>query len=70
GAEIEQAVKSARIDAYQEGRVFNQRDVIRNVINTVPLSRTMVEQIREIKSWVFQRAINASKPETRGAAPG
>ena len=66
GAEIEQAVKSARIDAYQEGRVFNQRDVIRNVINTVPLSRTMVEQIREIKSWVFQRAINASKPEPKG----
>ncbi|WP_019024446.1 MULTISPECIES: AAA family ATPase [unclassified Thioalkalivibrio] len=67
GAEIEQAVKSARIDAYQEGRVFNQRDVIRNVINTVPLSRTMVEQIREIKSWVFQRAINASRTEASGS---
>ncbi|WP_018871925.1 AAA family ATPase [Thioalkalivibrio sp. ALJ16] len=66
GAEIEQAVKSARIDAYREDRVFNQRDVIRNVINTVPLSRTMVEQIREIKSWVFQRAINASQPEASG----
>jgi len=70
GAEIEQAIQSARIDAYQEDRVFNQRDVIRNVINTVPLSRTMVEQIRDIKSWVFQRAINASKPEERsGAGP-
>lgn len=67
GAEIEQAVKSARIDAYREGRLFNQRDVIRNVINTVPLSRTMVEQIREIKSWVFQRAINASRPEAAGS---
>lgn len=70
GAEIEQAIQSARIDAYQEHRVFNQRDVIRNVINTVPLSRTMGEQIRDIKSWVFQRAINASKPEGRsGAGP-
>ncbi|WP_019625380.1 AAA family ATPase [Thioalkalivibrio sp. ALJT] len=66
GAEIEQAVKSARIDAYREDRTFNQRDVIRNVIDTVPLSRTMMEQIREIKSWVFQRAINASRPESSG----
>lgn len=65
GAEIEQAIKSARIDAYQEGREFNQRDVVRNAVATIPLSRTMVEQIKAIKDWCFKRAISAS----RAAAP-
>jgi SpoVK/Ycf46/Vps4 family AAA+-type ATPase len=62
GAEIEQAIKSACIDAYQEGRAFVQRDVVRNAVATIPLSRTMVEQIKAIKDWCFKRAISASKP--------
>ena len=65
GAEIEQAVKSARIDAYRDGRVFDQRDVINNCIATVPLSRTMGEQIRAIREWSFRRAVNASRPEKK-----
>jgi hypothetical protein len=64
GAEIEQAVKSARIDAYQEGRSFNERDVVNNVIATIPLSRTMVEQIKAIKDWCYKRAVTASRPAT------
>jgi hypothetical protein len=63
GAEIEQAVKSARIDAYQEDRPFEERDVVRSAVATIPLSRTMVEQIKAIKDWCFKRAISASKPE-------
>jgi len=62
GAEIEQAVKSARIDAYQEDRTFEERDIVRNAVATIPLSRTMVEQIKAIKDWCFKRAISASKP--------
>jgi SpoVK/Ycf46/Vps4 family AAA+-type ATPase len=62
GAEIEQAVKSARIDAYQEDRPFTERDVVNNIVATIPLSRTMVEQIKAIKDWCFKRAITASKP--------
>jgi len=62
GAEIEQTVKSARIDAYQEDRLFDERDVVRNAVATIPLSRTMVEQIKAIKDWCFKRAINASRP--------
>jgi SpoVK/Ycf46/Vps4 family AAA+-type ATPase len=62
GAEIEQAVKSARIDAYQQDRPFNERDVVNNIVATIPLSRTMVEQIKAIKDWCFKRAITASKP--------
>jgi ATP-dependent 26S proteasome regulatory subunit len=65
GAEIEQAVKSARIDAYQQDRPFNERDVVNNIVATIPLSRTMVEQIKAIKDWCFKRAITASRPAPR-----
>lgn len=60
GAEIEQAVKSARVDAFQEGRSFVEQDVLRNTANMVPLSRTMEEQIQAIKDWSFNRATPAS----------
>ena len=63
GAEIEAAVKSARIEAWQEGRAFNEQDVVRNTANMVPLSRTMEEQIQAIRDWSFQRAIPASAAE-------
>jgi SpoVK/Ycf46/Vps4 family AAA+-type ATPase len=62
GAEIEQAVKSARIEAYQENRSFDERDVVNSIVATVPLSRTMVEQIKAIKDWCHKRAIPASRP--------
>lgn len=63
GAEIESAVKGARIEAWQEGRSFNEQDVIRNTVNMVPLSRTMEEQIQAIKDWSYQRAVPASITE-------
>ena len=62
GAEIEQAVKSARIDAYQDGRSFSDKDIGRNTARQVPLSQTMVEQIKAIKDWSFKRAVPASRP--------
>lgn len=62
GAEIEQVVKSARMDAYAAGRAFTERDIVHNAVDTVPLSRTMVEQIKEIRNWCFKRAVNASGP--------
>jgi SpoVK/Ycf46/Vps4 family AAA+-type ATPase len=61
GAEIEQAVKSARIDAYQEGRGFADKDIVRNTIRLVPLSQTMTEQIKAIRDWSFKRAVPASR---------
>ncbi len=53
-------MKAARIEAWQEGRRFNEQDVIRNTVKMVPLSRTMEEQIQAIKDWSFQRAVPAS----------
>jgi hypothetical protein len=61
GAEIEQAVKSARIDAYRDNRDFGSKDIERNTIKQVPLSQTMLEQIKAIKDWSFKRAVPASR---------
>jgi SpoVK/Ycf46/Vps4 family AAA+-type ATPase len=60
GAEIEQAVKSARIDAFQQNREFCDKDIEKNTAKLVPLSQTMTEQIKAITDWSFKRAIPAS----------
>jgi SpoVK/Ycf46/Vps4 family AAA+-type ATPase len=61
GAEVEQAVVSARIEAHGEGRTLDLDDLRAQVRRIVPLSTTMVEQIRAIRSWSFHRATRASK---------
>ncbi|NLF92338.1 MAG: AAA family ATPase [Oligosphaeraceae bacterium] len=61
GAEIEQAVISARTDAFYEQRTFNQRDLSNVISRIVPLSDTMETQIKAIRSWAFSRATPASK---------
>ncbi len=60
GAEIEQAVVSAVVDAYAEGRPLTEDDLHRMISATVPLSVTMDEQIKAIRSWAHDRALNAS----------
>ena len=60
GSEIEQAVIGARIDAFFEKRPFTPSDVIRNITRIIPLSKTMETQIKQIKSWAFDRAVPAS----------
>lgn len=60
GAEIEQAVKSARIEAYQADRAFTDKDIERSTVRQIPLSQTMTEQIKAIKDWSFKRAVPAS----------
>jgi SpoVK/Ycf46/Vps4 family AAA+-type ATPase len=61
GAEIEQAVKSARIHAYQENRLFTEKDITYTTARMVPLSRTMEEQIKQLRQWSLTRATPASK---------
>jgi SpoVK/Ycf46/Vps4 family AAA+-type ATPase len=61
GAEIEQAVAGARVDAYHAGKEFEIGDITRNTSRTVPLSKTMEEQMKKIRSWAFGRATPASK---------
>jgi hypothetical protein len=66
GAEIEQAIKSARIDSHQENRAFTVRDIGRHIRSMVPLSETMAEQIKALRHWSYGRATNASKTKKRG----
>jgi ATP-dependent 26S proteasome regulatory subunit len=61
GAEVEQAVISARIDASQENREFNSKDIYRHTRSIVPLSETMHEQIKTIRDWAWGRATQATK---------
>jgi AAA+ superfamily predicted ATPase len=61
GAEIEQAVKAARIHAFQEGRLFDEKDITYTSARMVPLSRTMEEQIKHLRQWSQTRATPASK---------
>jgi SpoVK/Ycf46/Vps4 family AAA+-type ATPase len=64
GAEIETAVVSARIEAYHEGRSFTIDDITRNTARMVPLSKTMEDQMKKIRSWAYGRATPASKYST------
>ena len=61
GAEIEQAVVSAVVDAYSDKRPLTEQDLYKMISATVPLSVTMEDQIKAIKSWAHDRAISASK---------
>jgi len=62
GAEIEQIVISSVVDAYSENRTLTEDDLHRVISSTVPLSVTMEDQIKAIKSWAHDRALNASRP--------
>jgi ATP-dependent 26S proteasome regulatory subunit len=63
GAEIEQVVKSARIQAYQDSRPFTEKDITQAASHMVPLSRTMEEQIKQLRQWSQSRATPASKKQ-------
>jgi SpoVK/Ycf46/Vps4 family AAA+-type ATPase len=60
GAEIEQCVVSAITRARLEDRDVTEHDLIGIAAKTVPLSRTMKEQITHIRAWAFERAVRAS----------
>ena len=64
GAEIEQAVRAAVVHAWQEQRPFTERDVLWSTTRMVPLSRTMEEQIKQLRLWSQERATPASRKPT------
>jgi SpoVK/Ycf46/Vps4 family AAA+-type ATPase len=61
GAEIEQIVKAARVEAFTENRTFTQRDIAQSSNRIVPLSKTMREQIKQLRDWSYDRAAPASR---------
>jgi AAA+ superfamily predicted ATPase len=64
GAEIEQAIVSAMYDAFEEGSDVTTPHILTAVTETVPLSKTMVERIDELRGWASGRARYAGKEPT------
>ena len=56
GAEIEQGLVSAMYEAFAQGREFTQLDIIAAIRSTMPLSKTMSEQVTALRNWARQRA--------------
>ncbi|WP_069790923.1 AAA family ATPase [Cyanobacterium sp. IPPAS B-1200] len=60
GAEIEQAIIAAMYEAFAQEREFTQLDIIASIKSTLPLSRTMTEQVTALRDWARKRARPAS----------
>ncbi len=60
GAEIEQAIIAAMYEAFAQEREFTQLDIIAAIKSTLPLSRTMTEQVTALRDWARRRARPAS----------
>lgn len=63
GAEIEQAIIAARIEAHHQGLTVTLDDIKEQMRGMVPLSTTMAEQIKAIRDWSYYRARRASKAD-------
>lgn len=63
GAEIEEVVISALFEAFSEDRSLVIEDFEKAIRNTVPLSKTQAEQIRETRQWANDRAVAATPAE-------
>jgi len=62
GAEIQEAVNSALYEAFYAHEELATCHVLSSLHQTVPLARTMDEQITRLRTWCEGRARNASVP--------
>jgi hypothetical protein len=62
GAEIEQAVISGLFDAFSDDSDLTSAILATSLAETVPLSRTMSEELQRLRNWVKGRARLASGP--------
>ena len=56
GAEIEEAVVSALFNVFYDGKPLTTEDLLDAVKNTVPLSKTMSEDMDHLRDWANGRA--------------
>jgi SpoVK/Ycf46/Vps4 family AAA+-type ATPase len=59
GAEIEEAINSALYDAFYAREEVTTEHIVRALLQTVPLAKTMDEQIRRLRDWAKGRAREA-----------
>ncbi|MGP3927931.1 AAA family ATPase [Streptomyces sp. 8N616] len=76
GAELEEAVREGLVEAFAEGKELRTEHIDQALKSTFPLSRTMGEQIGQLRQWARVRARLASPelPEqlpadTQGGVP-
>lgn len=62
GAEIEQVVKEALLTAFAQGQELTAEDLWAAINDTVPLSKTMAEEIQAMREWGWTRTRAASLP--------
>jgi adenylate kinase family enzyme len=62
GAEIQEAINSALYDAFYDKGDITTESILAALAQTVPLAKTMDEQINRLRSWAEGRARNASVP--------
>ena len=70
GAEIEQAIVDAMNMAYSEDREFTLEDIKTAAGDTMPLSKTMAEDITKLRQWAKGRARLANKRAAERTEPG
>ncbi|MCF6242139.1 MAG: AAA family ATPase [Bacteroidales bacterium] len=65
GAELEEAVKEAMFQAYDNAEDLTTKDIKDAIEKTYPLAKTMSEVIEDMRKWAKSRAVMASngKPE-------
>ena len=69
GAEIEEAIISGLFDAFSKGGELDTEILGAGLAETVPLSRTMSEELNRLRNWAQGRARTSSGP-LASAAPG
>jgi ATP-dependent 26S proteasome regulatory subunit len=62
GAEIEESINSALYDAFHSHCEVTTEHILAALAQTVPLAKTMDEQISRLRHWAVGRARNASVP--------
>jgi len=60
GAEIEEGIISGLFDAFSQGVELSTQIVLESLAATVPLSRTMSEELSRLRTWAQQRTRAAS----------
>ncbi|MGD2175481.1 MAG: AAA family ATPase [Candidatus Brocadiaceae bacterium] len=68
GAEIEESIVSALFDVFYRQEELSTEALLEGLSQTVPLSKTMQEEIGTLRKWAEGRARNATSPEAEGAA--
>ncbi len=63
GAEIEETIVSALFDVFEKGEELTTEAIEKAIRETVPLSKTMHEEIEALRRWAETRTRRASLPE-------